>query len=364
MNLSLANTTLSFSDLFSIIGLTQCVAVIVYILFRAGHWRHVIVPVLCFGFLLVSFALDFASTRFVSNFYAHIIVRDAIWMMIPALSVLLIMQIADLGVLPRALFWINIPVLLFGLLLGWGGGAFLGDQDCSVAAVCNVGERSQFMGIVGALLGTLSLMSVWLGRDTLNLLRQEREAKGDRYWLIVSLIVINLALISLGLFHVSRAINGISFLLVRDILGCGMVYLASTSLFRIYPPSVRLDKKEPAIEVSNEDKGLADKLQSLFDLEKIYQEGNFSRTALARELGVSETRVSRIVSLAYGKSLPQIINERRVQDSLQLLAQTDAQISVVAEEVGFNSVPTFNRVFKDIVGQSPSEYRNFRKISG
>ncbi len=364
MNLSLANTTLSFSDLFSIIGIIQCVTVIVYILFRSGHWRHVIVPVLCFGFLLASFAFDFASTRFVSNIYINYIIRDVIWMMVPALSVLLIMQIADLGVLPRALFWINIPVLVSGLFLGWSGGSIFGNQDCGLLSACNVDERFQFMRIVGALLGTLSLVSIWLGRDTLNRLRLEREAKGERYWLIVSLIVINLALIFLELFRISNAIDGLSFLLVRDVLGVGMVYLASTSLFRIYPPSVRLDKKEPAIEVSNEDKGLADKLQSLFDLEKIYQEGNFSRTALARELGVSETRVSRIVSLAYGKSLPQIINERRVQDSLQLLEQTDAQISLVAEEVGFNSVPTFNRVFKDIVGQSPSEYRNSRKISG
>lgn len=364
MTLSLAQTTLTFGDLFSIIGLIQCVSVIVYILFRAGHWRHVVVPVLCFGLLLLSFAFDFASTRFVSDFYTHIIVREVVWMMIPAFSVLLIMQIADLGVLPRALFWINIPILAFGLVLGWSGGALLGDDNCALLSVCNVGERSQFMGIVGSVLGALTLISLWFGRDRFSSLRQEREARGERYWLIVSLVVINLALISLGLSHVSGMIDGIGFLLVRDVLGCGMVYLASTSLFRIYPPAVRLDKKEPATEVSNEDKDLGEKLQNLFDLDKVYQETNFSRMSLARELGVSETRVSRIVSLTYGKSLPQIINERRVQDSLQLLEQTDAQISLVAEEVGFNSVPTFNRVFKDIVGQSPSEYRNSRKIAG
>ena len=56
-----------------------------------------------------------------------------------------------------------------------------------------------------------------------------------------------------------------------------------------------------------------------------------------------------------------MINERRVQDSLQLLEQTEAQVSVVAEQVGFNSVPTFNRVFKDIVGVTPSEYRSQQK---
>lgn len=64
------------------------------------------------------------------------------------------------------------------------------------------------------------------------------------------------------------------------------------------------------------------------------------------------------MSITYQKSLPQIINEHRVRDSLQLLAQTDAQISVIAEQVGFNSVPTFNRVFKDIQGISPSDYRS------
>jgi AraC-like DNA-binding protein len=82
---------------------------------------------------------------------------------------------------------------------------------------------------------------------------------------------------------------------------------------------------------------------------------------LARELGISEARVSRLVSIAFEKSLPQVINERRIKDSLLLLDQTDAQISVVAEQVGFNSVPTFNRVFKDNMGISPSEYRSGNK---
>jgi AraC-like DNA-binding protein len=55
--------------------------------------------------------------------------------------------------------------------------------------------------------------------------------------------------------------------------------------------------------------------------------------------------------------VPQLINGYRVQDAAVLIAQTDAPIKDIAEEAGFSSIATFNRVFKDITGKSPSAYR-------
>ena len=102
-------------------------------------------------------------------------------------------------------------------------------------------------------------------------------------------------------------------------------------------------------------------MDAKIDLDKVYQEANFSRADLARELNVSEANVSRIVSAHFGKSLPQLINELRIRDSLQLLEQTDAGMQIIAEQVGFSSLPTFNRVFKDVMNVSPSEYRQAKK---
>ena len=59
------------------------------------------------------------------------------------------------------------------------------------------------------------------------------------------------------------------------------------------------------------------------------------------------------------KSFPQLLNEKRVETAKTLLLDTDASIKIVAQEVGFNSLPSFNRVFKEVEGQSPSSYRKF-----
>ena len=37
--------------------------------------------------------------------------------------------------------------------------------------------------------------------------------------------------------------------------------------------------------------------------------------------------------------------------------ETQADIITISQEAGFNSIATFNRVFKEIAGVSPSQYR-------
>jgi len=212
--------------------------------------------------------------------------------------------------------------------------------------------------ILGIISGCISFLILWTTRRSFSDLKDDKVTKGERYWLIISFITMNILIIFVSLLAVSGYVLDSQFNLIRDILGMGMVYLASTSLLRIYPQTVKLvEKKSIVKDLSEQDKAIINKIKNLLDLDKIYQEPNFSRADLARELNISEANVSRITMTHFGKSLPQLINELRIRDSLQLLQQTDATMSVVAEQVGFASLPTFNRVFKDVMDMAPSEYR-------
>ena len=42
---------------------------------------------------------------------------------------------------------------------------------------------------------------------------------------------------------------------------------------------------------------------------------------------------------------------------MELLRATDRPITEVCLDVGFNSLGTFSRVFREIIGESPSSYR-------
>jgi len=47
----------------------------------------------------------------------------------------------------------------------------------------------------------------------------------------------------------------------------------------------------------------------------------------------------------------------RIEKSKNLLLNPNLRISEIAFEVGFQSLTHFNRVFKKVLGQSPTEYR-------
>src|SRR4249920_128475 len=51
------------------------------------------------------------------------------------------------------------------------------------------------------------------------------------------------------------------------------------------------------------------------------------------------------------------LQRRRVERSMFLLRETDRSVTDICLDVGFNSLGTFSRTFREIVGQSPSAYR-------
>ncbi len=110
--------------------------------------------------------------------------------------------------------------------------------------------------------------------------------------------------------------------------------------------------------LSNNDTLIATQIETLLTQEKLYQEMGLTRTQLAEKLSVSESRLSHIINAHFGCNFNILLNKRRVAEAKERLShEPKTQITVIAFEVGFNSIATFNRVFKEIVGISPSEWR-------
>ena len=58
-----------------------------------------------------------------------------------------------------------------------------------------------------------------------------------------------------------------------------------------------------------------------------------------------------------GKTFIEFRNEIRIKAAKQMLAQTDTKIVEIAAEAGFDDLSFFNKLFKNAVGLSPSQYR-------
>jgi AraC-like DNA-binding protein len=344
--MALESLTFRIPEILSLVGLVQCVYVLVYMAFRAGDVRYAVLPGVYFIVLGGAFFLDFAQ-RFIADAVAgYDLWQWAAWFAGPPLSVLLIIQVAQITRLPRVRdFWVLLlPPLAFAGAMGMArvDGAVLGE----------------WLVIAGTVAGGLAMLGLWLERGLLDVLQQEKEGRA-RFWLVMTLLLMNGAFLATMLLSLGPWLDAGQVTMIRTITGLGLVYLAGTGLFRIYPQSVKLVPRiqKMAEELSHEDKVLAQKIEKLLDLDKVYHEPTYSRSDIARELNVAETAISRVINIYFGKSFPQVLNERRVADAQRLLRETTAPVKQVAEEVGFNSMATFNRVFRDSTGKTPTEFR-------
>lgn len=72
---------------------------------------------------------------------------------------------------------------------------------------------------------------------------------------------------------------------------------------------------------------------------------------------MSNTYFSHLFKQITGKTFVEYVNNLRIQKAAELLGQSDAPISRICFDVGFNDMAYFYRVFKKETGLSPSQYR-------
>lgn len=334
----LTNLQFSIPEMLSLLGLTQCVYVLVYMLLRSGSIANAIIPTLYFFFMAAAFFLDVAAGHWRGEGIDFEKLRWLLWFSGIPLGTLLIFQIAQIRERLKPKYF---SLILF-IPLTYSLGQIIDDG----AAIY----------VAGLVMGALSLLTVWLRRDLLDGLYSNARFGHERFWLIMALLVLNVVFLGFTLGFINEVISAHEWLLVRTLLGISFVYIAGTSLFRIYPQVFKKPIAQDA-NLSPDDYKILEKIQSLIDREKIYQDPTFGRAELARELGTGEANLSRIINQCYGKTIPQFLNEWRVKDAQKLLTDTDVPIQNVFEESGFNSVTTFNRVFKEMSGDTPKEYR-------
>ena len=79
--------------------------------------------------------------------------------------------------------------------------------------------------------------------------------------------------------------------------------------------------------------------------------------ALARITHVSEAHFIRTFRATFGETPHRYLQRRRVERAMFLLRGTGRSVTEICFEVGFTSLGTFSRTFRDIVGEPPSVYR-------
>jgi AraC-like DNA-binding protein len=79
--------------------------------------------------------------------------------------------------------------------------------------------------------------------------------------------------------------------------------------------------------------------------------------AVAAVAHVSPAHFSRCFRAVFGESPHRYLQRRRVERSMFMLRESSRTVTDICFDVGFSSLGTFSRTFRQIVGQTPSAYR-------
>ena len=79
--------------------------------------------------------------------------------------------------------------------------------------------------------------------------------------------------------------------------------------------------------------------------------------SLAQMTHTSQAHFIRTFKTAFGETPHRYLQRRRVERAMFLLRQTDRSVTEISLDVGFFSLGTFSRTFREIIGASPTEFR-------
>lgn len=101
------------------------------------------------------------------------------------------------------------------------------------------------------------------------------------------------------------------------------------------------------------------RLQVLMEKEKLFIEPELTLTDLAKRLDIHPNYLSQIINEIEGVNFYDYVNSLRIQEFIQQIGLPENKkytLLTVAFDAGFNSKSSFNRHFKKVTDQSPSEY--------
>jgi AraC-like DNA-binding protein len=84
---------------------------------------------------------------------------------------------------------------------------------------------------------------------------------------------------------------------------------------------------------------------------------SISLAEVSKAAGASVFHFCKVFHKATGLTFTDYVSRVRVEDARARLLNPNLRVSEIAYDVGFQSLTQFNRTFKRVFGQSPSEFR-------
>lgn len=196
---------------------------------------------------------------------------------------------------------------------------------------------------------TLNWLKYWVGASVI--------------YVIIIFILIVLA-IDAGVFNPQELFKWVAAVIVLHLVYIGFFGLRQTAIFSNYPMIYSGTQGRAKPPPANQ-KTKVKKLNAIMDKDKPYLNPDLSLSLLAEQAGMSPHELSFLINNYFEVNFYQFINSYRVEEfkfQIQQKKNNHLKILAVAYDCGFNSKSTFNKVFKEQAGMSPSEFKKKMKV--
>lgn len=122
----------------------------------------------------------------------------------------------------------------------------------------------------------------------------------------------------------------------------------------------------PGAEKTPSEKALRDGQRMKIMLQYIQEHygEELTLTKIAQSAAVSENECLRCFRTMIGSTPIRYVKQVRIQRAAELLAATDRKISDIGGMCGFQEMSYFAKIFRELKGYTPKEYRRHASIAG
>lgn len=366
-------TGLSFIDVIIMLGAVQGIILSSICFVKKGHKS---LRFLAFFILALSIQLILLSQfglNLLKNYYLIIILLDGIPLILSPLLYFYIYHIFYMEYIPKRPFvthlipyFINILVLIFVLfIIGVDGFKTHLLETLSGNPPVYITILLVFK-LMSGIFYSISILIIIKRFKTE--LKEWRSNKRKRYWITTitaSFILAWIIIVVLGIISSTTPISEFKisvYTIIQTSIFVFIIYITVSFTLR-YPVLFEYRKVRDKIrERLNVTDSEIEKLNKLLDdkmnKDMLYTNPELSLKSLSEQMGIHPNLLSYLINETYKKNISTYINTLRVNDFI--LNANDKQNNetylTLAFNAGFNSKATFNRIFKELIGTTPSNY--------
>ncbi len=150
------------------------------------------------------------------------------------------------------------------------------------------------------------------------------------------------------------ATGGIRISAIVAVASVGIVVLLAAGLVL----ALRLGATKQPAPSSDTDDALVQRLTTEVVQKELFRDPDLTLSRLAKRLALPAREISQAVNRSTGLNMSQFINNMRISAVCEMLTSTDVSVTTAMLEAGFYTKSNFNREFRRVMGQTPTDWRS------